>query len=64
MMYLSVMTRNRLQKIIDSTPRTALASEAPPAAAVASRSAYKGLVPMSPYTTPRAPSVALPVTRE
>ncbi len=56
--YFSVMMTSRLQKIRDSTPSTAVTSAAPPATAVASRSAYSGLVPMSPYTTPSAPSVA------
>jgi hypothetical protein len=48
MTYFRVMTRNKLQKISDSTPSTTVASLAPPAAAVASFKAYKGLVPMSP----------------
>ena len=47
-MYLSEMTISRLQKISDSTPSIAWTSVAPPATAVASRSAYRGLVPMSP----------------
>jgi len=47
-MYFIETTMNRLQKISDSTPSTAAGSELPPAAAVASFSAYNGLVPMSP----------------
>ena len=47
-MYLSTMTMNRLQKIIDNTPSTIPRSSAPPAIAVAPLSAYNGLVPMSP----------------
>ena len=38
-MYFSEMTISRLQKISDSTPSMALTSDAPPATAVASRSA-------------------------
>ena len=38
-MYFSVMMISRLQKISDSTPSMAVASVAPPATAVASRSA-------------------------
>ena len=57
--YLAVTTISRLQKISDSTPSTASGDcGSPPVAASDCSSAYSGLVPMSPYTTPVAPMVA------
>src|SRR5665213_1445121 len=56
--YLMVTTISRLQKISDSTPSTARRDIGAPAALSDASSAYSELVPMSPYTTPMAPSTA------
>src|SRR5947208_15972546 len=58
--YLREMIKMRDQRMSETTPRTASGLAIPPALAalVASFSAYGGLVPISPYTTPSAPSVA------
>src|SRR4029077_10069057 len=55
--YLSVTEIARLQKMSDSTPSTAAVLK-PPAASSDCSSAYKGLVPISPYTMPVAPTTA------
>ena len=55
--YFSVTEIARLQKMSDSTPSTASVSNAP-AAFSDSSIAYNGLVPMSPYTMPVAPTTA------
>src|SRR5439155_20035933 len=58
--YLREKIKMRDQRISETTPRTAsgLAIPAALAALVASFNAYRGLVLISPYTTPSAPSVA------
>src|ERR1044072_1487599 len=58
--YLIVTTTISAQKISDAEPMTARCpGSAPPAARTDSRIAYNGLVPMSPKTTPSAPSVSI-----
>src|SRR5262249_31129543 len=58
--YLSDTITIRDQMTRETTPSTADDTGVPPpdAALTASLSAYNGLGPMSPYTTPSAPSVA------
>jgi hypothetical protein len=50
--YLMEMTKINDQNIKDSTPKILSESIATPLSD--SRNAYKGLVPISPYTTPKA----------
>jgi hypothetical protein len=58
--YLIVTATMSDQRIIDKTPSTVSRVSGPPAwaATAASRKAYSGLVPISPYTTPTLPSVS------
>ena len=57
--YLIVTTTISDQKISDSDPNTASAlGWLPPIASADRRRAYRGLVPMSPYTTPSAAKVS------
>ena len=58
-MYFSVTMISNAQKITDTTPSTlAGVSERPYDPVNAVRSVYSGLVPMSPYTTPIAPTAS------
>jgi len=54
--YLSVTEMASAQKMSDSTPSTAWLSNLP-ASFTASCMVYSGLVPISPYTTPMAPTI-------
>ena len=57
--YFSVTTSISPQKITDTAPITCGALSATPVAGLnTSFIVYSGLVPMSPYTTPMAPSVS------
>jgi hypothetical protein len=59
MRYLKETTKLSDQKISDSTPSTfSLVGEIPYSGAKHSLSAYSGLVPISPYTTPSAPRLS------
>lgn len=49
-----------VQNIIDSTASTLASVSGKPCSANASLKAYSGLVPISPNTTPSAPSVSVP----
>ena len=61
-MYFTAMRLSSAQMISDSTPTTfsglAIMPPCPACPSSASRKAYSGLVPISPYTTPKAPSAS------
>ena len=57
--YLSVTTSISAHRMHETAPiRCGSSSGTPVAGAKISLTVYSGLVPMSPYTTPRAPSVS------
>ncbi len=56
--YLTPTSKHRAQKISESAPRILSVGSTECRLATHSRSAYSGLVPMSPKTTPKAPSVS------
>ena len=61
--YLIITTSTKAQLMSDKTPSTVCdisAPAAPPAASTETLSAYKGEVPMSPKTTPKAPKISVP----
>ncbi|CAB4574090.1 unannotated protein [freshwater metagenome] len=60
--YLMEMMMTRAQKASEATPKAYTGFEASRCwCSKASRNAYNGEVPMSPYTIPRAPSARAPI---